>query len=901
MNQTFKQKAIVAAVSAAVVIGAVGFSTQAMANSFAATTQVVTLTDGQNVGKVSMADLGSQAFVIKGNVGGALADGTLIVSADNSAKFVGADVTADAGITVAANGTRTVQITGPANAAGTTASAASTLQVGGVTFTLTTDASKSFTITSSATGSTTLATVASGSITVNALAAALNTSVQAVFGSGASTVATDTVTLVTTYAFPLNASVAANAANSTVAASLGGGATGLAVTTVDAQTTASRPYISSGKLYANVASDTVGTAAQIRVKNIALDTSASTVGSGVNLSIDATSTTGVTASVPSLVANVKTSGIAVTKTANIAGSASTNKTEVVPGGSVTIYDIKIAENVPGVLGVYTQGGSAAKEVKLTLPTGWRFNSNSATLVTGGSLAVDNPDETSALTMSLDVSGLSASTAGTITLGGTTALTVKAPADAPLGDVKATVRVYTANDTYTDTDVVIATVVSNGTVASVVKSTALTTDLADAALPVLYSGRKYNTAKNVNDPLAATTTAYTTYLLKLQERGVATLANGATVTETLSNAKFETGYAFDPAASNTLDMGAAVLSNGNTVATFTTSAISAGTAGAPTFNLFDGTGAKGLDLTASTAGDLNVTIGGTAGTTAQTLKAATIKNATTASVSGALVTPAQNVAGVSLPDVVITEAAAKLLADESGTRGGSIILALDSGFTWSADVATAAKASATDSAAVVTIARTSDTLVTVTIPSTLSTTVAQAITIKGLKLATGSTAAGDINVNVQGAYDSTGAAASTAQPTAAKLKVGNVVAATAPSYPVATVADQTKLTLTNLPLVAAGNDQGRQGAVYVALIFQGNVFFQGADGSWTAYTGGSNVPAYFTGTLGTTSLNIVPTALDVSGAKGALFVTGYGLGIAGLGNPFDDFIKNARYNVVYTVK
>jgi hypothetical protein len=99
----------------------------------------------------------------------------------------------------------------------------------------------------------------------------------------------------------------------------------------------------------------------------------------------------------------------------------------------------------------------------------------------------------------------------------------------------------------------------------------------------------------------------------------------------------------------------------------------------------------------------------------------------------------------------------------------------------------------------------------------------------------------------------------------------------------------------------GNAQGVSGAIYVAAIISGNVFFLSANGTWTPYVAGQSAMAFFTGQLTAMPLAIMPTALDLSGLRGAQILVGYGKGIAPLSDPFNNMLNNATYDVVYTVQ
>jgi hypothetical protein len=117
----------------------------------------------------------------------------------------------------------------------------------------------------------------------------------------------------------------------------------------------------------------------------------------------------------------------------------------------------------------------------------------------------------------------------------------------------------------------------------------------------------------------------------------------------------------------------------------------------------------------------------------------------------------------------------------------------------------------------------------------------------------------------------------------------------------TVADQTKAVIKDVAFTPAGNAQGASGAIYVAAIINGNILFLNSTGTWTPYVAGKSATAYFTGRLAATTLDIIPTAMDLSGYKDAQILVGYGKGIAPLSDPFQNMLTNTTYDVIYTVK
>lgn len=422
----------------------------------------------------------------------------------------------------------------------------------------------------------------------------------------------------------------------------------------------------------------------------------------------------------------------------------------------------------------------------------------------------------------------------------------------------------------------------------------------------------------------------TDLVALTESAGGSLGANSTVSLALSSgAKFTAGtitptivLASDgtSACSNTSLLGSITTTNAATA----TGAVS-GTVSTAACKVTLGTGA--LDLLSATAGDLTVTVSGTAGASGS-VKVATLLDATTTSVSGTLpVVQAGN--SISLPDVVIGETTAAAI-----TNNATVAIAAPNTSVASFDI-TGAKvfaykvADGSDVTASVFGSATGATLTAVPPASgngntasvyftsgskSTTTSGAYKYVVKGLKATLATSASGDVSVVVSGSQSvnpnltvtATGSAtdevssAVGAQITKASVKVASVVSSASPAYPTATVTDSTKAVIVGLPLVAAGNDQGKPGSVYVVFIYAGTVFFMDSTGAWTTYTGATPT-AYSTGSLGTTSIDVLKTATDLSSLKGGQLIVGYGLGIAGLGDPFKNMIDNARYNVVYTVK
>ncbi len=106
---------------------------------------------------------------------------------------------------------------------------------------------------------------------------------------------------------------------------------------------------------------------------------------------------------------------------------------------------------------------------------------------------------------------------------------------------------------------------------------------------------------------------------------------------------------------------------------------------------------------------------------------------------------------------------------------------------------------------------------------------------------------------------------------------------------------------SIPVTIPSNQTGKPGAVFQAIITDGQVFFITDKGGLVPYVAGKAPPAVFTGNLSDapTSISSISTELMEVLPKGAQLIVGYGLGVQGLSDPFDNMIKNSSYNVVHT--
>ncbi|MHB9117882.1 MAG: hypothetical protein ACYC2R_06380 [Burkholderiales bacterium] len=322
------------------------------------------------------------------------------------------------------------------------------------------------------------------------------------------------------------------------------------------------------------------------------------------------------------------------------------------------------------------------------------------------------------------------------------------------------------------------------------------------------------------------------------------------------------------------------------------------------------------------GDLSVTVGGTANATASTVKVASVIQATNASVSGTAPTVTAG-SSLSLPDIVITENKAGALS-AGGLVGVYVAGANGAAITTTGATVTATNAAGTDistsifgaASATLTAGTTVGTdtgLVTFPV-TTASTTSTGPVTIKihGLKATVLSSAAAGTVTAVVGGASATNDITPTSDEGARAFKqtvtVGNVVSSTVPSVPPATVSGPITAQTITASIVPAGNDQGKQGSVFVAAVLPaslgGGVFFENSSGAWTAFTSCATAPAYTTGSLATVSnIAVVGTAGDLSSLVGTQVYVGYGTGgaLSPAGTACNSMLSNGTYSLSYTIK
>lgn len=417
------------------------------------------------------------------------------------------------------------------------------------------------------------------------------------------------------------------------------------------------------------------------------------------------------------------------------------------------------------------------------------------------------------------------------------------------------------------------------------STVTVRDTTSDGVDVIYTGR------------AAAAQSDT---VRIAETIAGTLTSAGTVTMTLSN-----GALLNAAPTATVTGGDLTFSNGtstrNATNTATTWVVNSASGTASTIDL----SALNIDPTSATAGDLTATFTGTAGVAA-TVKLATLLDASTTSVSGSVPTPAVGQT-FTLPDIVIKENKATALG------GSKVMLALPNGLTFDPSITptmTRNGTAVTPTYGYDTVNTAANRGVDFTLTASDASTGAYTYVIKGLRVNVPSTASsGPVYLQVAGTNDDgdTDLTSGTefgsdsgAKVTKQTVKVADIGGATLPLPSVVTVPDQTKAVISGVQYTAAGNDQGKSGSVYAFIIYNGAVFFEAANGTWAAYTG-TTPSAYFTGTLGTNTIDFNSTPLDLTPFKGAMFGVGYGVGLPGLSDPFKDMLTNNRFSVLYTVK
>lgn len=672
-----------------------------------------------------------------------------------------------------------------------------------------------------------------------------------------------------------------------------------------------------------LAQSALGAGQSISLTDITMDTSGIATGTDIGVTISSASTAiGLTTGVTTKLGTVTATGATVAR-------ASTTVSKIAAGQTLTMDQINISESI---LGSFGNNATVGADVTIELQGGYTWVSGNLPAMA----TLSGEDVTNGAGADLDgtVTGVTSTTKAAFqfetTTGTTTAAGVKltggkvfVPAGTAAGDVTAVVTVYKSNAVLKSETVVLGSIVTSGTTSTFVEASGTT---ATVDYSTLFAGRNYatGTAGGVGGEADQ---------LKLAEVVGGSLAQNGSVSLALSN-----GARFGAAPTKT-DTTLALTASTTTfpAATMAYSVTTASTtSGGNTVVTFDN-----LNLANATAGDLTVSTSGNAGVTAGSVKIAEIVNATTATVgTGAQTITAGSI--VTVPEIAILEGKYSALgtstigialpagyniqkgsadATDTGTLTNGTHVTVKVYDKNGTDVTASALGSATGTFTTYNGAsNTSVNIMTITMAAASSSANGPfTVKVTGLKAKASTTAgAGDINVVIAGA-DSAGtttAAAlgaedsttwsSLAGATKQTVAVGKIVANTVPSIPAATVTGAiTSQTITG-SVVAAGNDQGKLGTVYVAATLPasagGGVFLKNSSGTWVAYDPAN--PAYYASpvTLGTHTLDVV-SALDLSTIVGTKVYAGYGLGTVdfGIAAPWNAMLNNGTYNLIYTVQ
>jgi hypothetical protein len=583
----------------------------------------------------------------------------------------------------------------------------------------------------------------------------------------------------------------------------------------------------------------------------------------------------------------------------ITADATTVPTYPKTGSTVVANTITVAEVI---LGSVKSLSSVTDEITVTLPTGYTFLTPGTTATTDDFTTTD-PSGTNSNVAKYDVGGAATSAAGKkVTIDGPTIFILSNATD---GNVDATVTVKLSDGTSTKTSTVTLFKVASAATSTLAYTTGTTT--APTTYSALYAGRSTQSTGldvAVKEVVGATLLGGGTLSL--------TLPTGVAAGKNYTNTEVTTDGTGVPALAGATSVTAAdgtadESTPASSVIMATLAADTNSTAGKVTFKLDD------LDLADTAAvGDLSVTIGGSAQATAGTVKVATIIRASDASVSGAV--PVLTAGStLSLPDVVITESKYGALVGSGALMGVYIANANGANLTTTGATVTAKKADGTDvsttifGAASATLTATTAGVATFPVTTASSSSTGPvSITIKGLKATLLSSAvAGDVTAVVGGASattDTTPTSDEGAKAYKQSVTVGKIVAATVPAIPAATATGTTTALTLSGSVVAAGNDQGKIGTLFVvASLPSGQVFSRDSSGGWTLWDGTTAFKAVATGvTLGTHSVDILSAVTDVSGLVGTQVYLGYGVGAFGT-SAYNNLLNNATYALVYTVQ
>lgn len=423
---------------------------------------------------------------------------------------------------------------------------------------------------------------------------------------------------------------------------------------------------------------------------------------------------------------------------------------------------------------------------------------------------------------------------------------------------------------------------------------------------------------------------TTDAMVITESAAGSLAvNGAITIAASNGALFSSNVSTSEAAVDTTVTGATALVVTDLAITGTGSSSVSGSVTTASSTAYKTT-ASGFtfNLSSATAGDLTLTVSGGSGASGSA-KIATIMDASTVSAGGSLaVGSASGI--VALPDVVITEGAAGAITNGSGNYA---VLAASTSQVSSFD-ATSATVKAYDAAgndistAVFSAASTSLTAGTqnntayARFTTVNASSVPATLKVSGLKATLASTATGDLSLTVAGSGSTTpdlaisvGAGGNEissnvgAKLTKATVKVGSVVSASVGYYPAATVSGSVTSQNISVGMVPAGNDQSKQGSVFIAAIVPastgvGGVYFMDSTNTWTLFSSCATAPTYSTGALAAVSgVNLLSAATNLTPLIGTDIYIGYGVGgaLSAAGTACNNMLNNGTYSKSYTIK
>ncbi|MFA7239614.1 MAG: hypothetical protein WC091_05825 [Sulfuricellaceae bacterium] len=537
--------------------------------------------------------------------------------------------------------------------------------------------------------------------------------------------------------------------------------------------------------------------------------------------------------------------------------------------------------------------------------GTHFSGISGTGAGGGGNGALNADRT-VLTLTLDNEAVAAD--DSIVVGGTGTGAFLDLTSATAGDINMTVTSSVASAG--SQTIKLANAVARGAAVTYA-------DVSPTGYTTLFAGR---TAQTTTDTIVLTEAATGSLL-----------SNGAIVLTLDKGAKFTASDSItmtdEPVVSGTTSE----LAIADITAASTASASASGSVGtvSSTAKGKSTVASLSFDLTAATSGDLTVTVSGGAGA-AGAVKIATIADATAASVSGTMPNLTPGGAAATLADIVITESAYGALS--STTNSGVLSVRLPVGVTFdttTVPTVTVTKADGTALSGKVTtpatthfVANAASTAASaynlqIVAPSN-SSDGPMTIKISGLKASAASTASsGDLNVLIHGnsqavttspnlaADEGSSGSNVGAMPTKQSIKAGTIVSpgiSLATTTATGTASSQSVTT----SFVPAGNDQGKQGSVFVAALLPstlgGGVYFMSSTSAWTLYTSCATAPAYSTGNLTAASGIKIADAMDVSGLVGTQIYVGHGLGgaLSPAGTACTNMLNNGSYQLTYTV-